>query len=134
MLPMLDVGVPSERPHLGRESGVHGLPFLEEVDDMPTFATLGSAGNQKRVKATGDGIYTIGKSQFKIRKGDLLPLNYDEVFYREPDARGDALSTRIAERLSATKEENVAEEGDEETTDEGGETAALPRRGRRKSS
>lgn len=86
-------------PRLGTVSGVTIL----EDEDMPDAS-----------KAPDDGLYTLGKGRFKIKKGETLPPGAEFV-----KAKKEAVKPDKTSRRTRRPAETTAGSGPEETADEG---------------
>ena len=142
MMEMLDISIPNSNPHAGRGQSLTLPPSLmkqvfprEErmaITSRPNRRTAASSNNASKARA--DGFYMRGKIKYKLRKGSPLPTRFDEIFYygEKGVEREEVLTPAdvVAARLAA---EDVADEDQETTAEDGGESPEKPKRtGRRR--
>lgn len=108
----LDVGVPSERPHLGMRPGISIIVngnqpnMLEE--SMPILS------NRKKPKlATANGTYLARGSKFRIRRGAPIPEGV-EVVYDDENAETVTASDRFAAKIASEKAADADSDDEDE--------------------
>lgn len=115
MLRILEgVAPPSARPLVGSEPG-YNIRFTE---DGQMFAR---ESRKRAKKAASDGVYTIGKSQFRIRKGAEIPEGAENIVYRDRDGvvtPSDVLSRRIVGDEETTSDDEESEKTSDDDLDE----------------
>jgi hypothetical protein len=104
MLPMLDLGQPKAGPNPSPVLG-EGLEILEDGSWM-----LRRQNEPKAKKARENGVYTVGKVQFKIRKGSVIPAKAENIIYdsdrdtSQPPSASDSMTRRMRKTLPQKEE------------------------------
>lgn len=71
-------------------------------------------------RATGNGFYTQGEGQFLIRKDDVLPDSYDDIFYDEENEGQDETVDSDTFRAGKLASETATDAEGENASDDGG--------------
>lgn len=79
----------------GNPVNLIGAPLVEGRGAVPTVVVEGKEG-VPMVKAERDGVYRLGKAQFKIRKGDNMPEGAELIEKRAKQAAPENKSRKAA--------------------------------------